>query len=192
VTAPAHDLVATPSQTVGPFFHFGITTDVRLGRMAGETTPGERIRVRIRVTDGEGAPLPDAMIELWQTDGAGVYLGRPDGADDEPGASFRGWGRMPTGTDGVCEFDTIRPGAITVGHGVRAASHINVCVFARGLLRHLFTRIYFAGDPAIPDDPTMRFVPEDRRHTLLATEAEGAWFFEVRLQGADETVFFDL
>jgi protocatechuate 3,4-dioxygenase alpha subunit len=185
VTNRDDDLVATASQTVGPFFDFGLTTpNAALGQMAGPDTPGERIRLRIRVYDGEGAVVPDAVVELWQADASGAF----------PGV----WGRQGTDVDGACEFHTVRPGA------AEGASHINVCLFARGLLRHIFTRIYFAGDPALSADPVLALVPEARRQTLLAhaesrpeglryTTADGdTWVFELRLQGEHETVFFDL
>ncbi len=174
--------VATPSQTVGPFFHVGLTANPTLGSVVPEGTAGERVRLLVRVVDADSAPVPDAMIEIYQADAAGYY-GQPP---------FTGFGRLPTGEDGTCVFHTIRPGAVPVGV---QAPHVNVCVFARGLLRHLYTRIYFAGDVGLESDPLMALVPPDRRHTLLATPAHGqpdAWEFTIRLQGPDETVFFDL
>lgn len=174
--------VATPSQTVGPFFHFGLTADSALGTLVPDGVSGERLRLQVRVLDGDGEPVPDAVIELYQADGAGAYRQPP----------FTGIGRLPTGEDGACVFDTVRPGAVSVG---AQAPHVNVCVFARGLLRHLYTRIYFAGDVGLESDPLMTLVPADRRQTLLATPAagqSGTWQFTIRLQGEDETVFFDL
>ena len=107
---------------------------------------------------------------------------------------FTGFGRLPTDEHGLCEFDTILPGPVPAGDGKHQASHINVCVFARGLLRHLYTRIYFDGDPALAADPLLSLVPADRRGTLVARQCEGlpVWDFTIRLQGDDETVFFDL
>lgn len=181
------DLVASPSQTVGPFFDFGMTLpNTALGQMAGPDTAGERILLRIRVYDGEDAPVPDAMVELWQADASGAYPGVPDREPATPGLAFLGWGRLGTNEAGACEFHTIRPGA------VQGASHINVCLFARGLLRHVFTRIYFAGDPALSGDPVLALVPEERRETLLARLERDVWVFDLRLQGEGETVFFDL
>jgi len=174
--------VATGSQTVGPFFHFGLTSNAALGSMAAPGVAGERIRLRIQVLDRDAAPVPDAMIELYQADASGTYGQAP----------FTGFGRLPTAEDGTCVFETIRPGAVAMG--VQAA-HVNVCVFARGLLRHLYTRIYFAGDVGLESDPVMAHVPAERRHTLLATraaEGNATWEFVVRLQGQDETVFFDI
>lgn len=161
--------VATGSQTVGPFFHFGLTSQPN-GRMIDRFPQGgEAIRLVIRVSDGDGEPVSDAMIELWQ---AGVF------------------GRLATTADGSCEFETLRPGTDKATH----APHINVCVFARGLLRQLQTRIYFAGDAGLGSDPVLALVPEDRRPTLIAhpdPADAGVWNFDIRLQGSDETVFFD-
>ena len=192
MTTSNDGLVATSSQTVGPFFHFGLATDPRLGQMTGPATPGDRIRLRVRVIDGAGEPLPDALVELWQADAAGRYVDSPDHGDGDPGQAFRGWGRLPTNASGECEFATIRPGATTAGDGRPQASHINVCLFARGMLRHIFTRLYFAGDPMLPADPVLALVPESRRATLVAHQSDGVWTFDIRLQGDRETVFFDL
>ena len=163
-------LVATASQTVGPFFEFALAPQ-RDGRMTNRGPAGETIRLRITVTDGDGQNVTDAMLELSQ-----------------PG----GFGRMATDGSGGCEFETVRPSAAS---GSSGAPHIAVCVFARGLLRQLHTRIYFAGDAALPSDPVLALVPEDRRETLLAhpdPQAPGRWQFALRLQGEQETVFFDV
>lgn len=186
-------LVASPSQTVGPYLHIGLDTEPLHGCMVGPATAGERIRVRIRVTDGAGVAVPDALVELWQADASGSYVDAADHQNAGPGHAFRGWGRRPTRADGWCEFETIRPGATATPDGGRQASHINVCLFARGMLRHIFTRLYFANDPLLGDDPVLALVPVDRRETLLATpDGDGAWVFEIRIQGEGETVFFDL
>jgi protocatechuate 3,4-dioxygenase, alpha subunit len=179
--APRERPVATPSQTVGPFFHFGLTTNAGLGVVAPPAA-GTPMRLRVTVLDGEGAPVPDAMIELYQADAQGVYARAP----------FTGFGRLPTGEDGSCVFETIRPGAVADGRGGLQAPHVNVCLFARGLLRHLYTRIYFAGD-ALEGDPILALVPEERRQTLVASPGDdGAFAIAVRLQGEQETVFFDV
>jgi protocatechuate 3,4-dioxygenase alpha subunit len=167
-------LVATPSQTVGPFFHVGLTRETD-ARMAGPLA-GEEIRVLIQVTDGDGRAVADAVIELWQAGAA------------SPMSAF---GRLPTGEDGRCEFVTVRPERDA---HAPAAPHINVCLFARGLLRHLHTRLYFDGDPALDGDAVLALVPKERRATLLAVADRaqpGLWRFHVRLQGPGETVFFD-
>lgn len=187
------DLIATPSQTVGPFFHFCLTTTAVRGRMAGPDTPGERILMRVRVVDGAGDPVPDAMVELWQADALGRY---PEPAEVTPGApagTYPSWGRLPTGDDGWCEFSTVRPGAITATNGPTQAPHINVCLFMRGLLRQVYTRIYFGGDPQLASDPVLKMVPPERRQTLVARpSAASVWQFEIHLQGPDETVFLDV
>lgn len=169
-------LVATPSQTIGPFFHFALTDSApaegHLGNMARRFAAGERVRLIVRVNDGNGDPVSDGLVELTQ---GSVY------------------GRLPTGPDGTCEFDTMRPGTTSTGDGRIQASHIDLCFFARGLLRQLQTRIYFAGDPAIENDQTLALVPLPRRATLLASpQGPAAWVFHLRLQGPAETVFFDV
>ena len=186
-----HDYVATPSQTVGPFFHFGLATQEALGRVADRSVKGEHISLRFRITDGEGCVVPDALVEIWQVDGEGAEAPRP-AAGQTP--AFSGFGRLPTREDGTCEFETIRPGRVADGQGAQA-SHINVCVFARGLMRHLHTRVYFSGDAALTHDAVLSRVPAHRRETLLArpdAERPRRWLFDLRLQGNDETVFFDV
>lgn len=185
-------LIATSSQTVGPFFHFGLTVNENLGRVASADTPGEHIRLRVRVLDGAGEPVPDAMVEIYQADAEGRY---PDSTDPRlPAGTFTGFGRLPTGADGWCQFKTIRPGPVRT-NGIEQASHVNVCLLARGLLRQIYTRIYFKDDPALATDPVLTLVPEDRRATLIAEPSAGepgTWDFVIRMQGNDETVFFDL
>jgi protocatechuate 3,4-dioxygenase, alpha subunit len=191
MTAPPIRLTHTASQTVGPFFAFALTADVRLGCLVTPATAGERMQLQVRVLDGDGAPITDAMVELYQADADGVY----SPPADPPGAGFSGFGRLGTSDGGACLFETVRPGRVSDGRGGLQASHVNVCVFARGLLRHLHTRLYFEGDPAIDRDPILGLVPIERRHTLLArrsADRPGTWTFDVRLQGTDETVFFDL
>jgi len=179
-------LVPTASQTVGPFFNFGLTTNPKLGTLAHDGVPGERIRLEFRVFDGDGAPTPgDCMIEIWQADPAGRYA-QPE---------FCGFGRLETNLNGSCTFQTVKPGRVAGPDGRWQAPHINVIVFARGLLKHLHTRVYFAAEPANAEDPVLALVSEERRATLLAQPGEGApnaWRFDIRLQGEGETVFFDV
>jgi protocatechuate 3,4-dioxygenase alpha subunit len=166
--------VATPSDASG-------------GHVRG-VSGTERIQLVVRVTDGDGQPVTDAVVEIW-------HLGEvpAEAAGAPAGVPLSGFGRLATRDDGSCEFDTVRPGRWPGGTGGAQAAHVNVCLFARGLMRHLQTRIYFAGDPALADDPVLALVPADRRGTLLARPdaATGRWVFDVRLQGAQETVFFD-
>jgi protocatechuate 3,4-dioxygenase, alpha subunit len=186
-------LVATSSQTVGPFFHFGLADNATLGCLVRDDTRGERLRLLIRVFDGDGAPVPDALIELWQADADGVYVRLQDPKDVLRPTGFCGFGRLPTGVDGACVFETIRPGAERDAQGRTQASHINVCLLARGLLRQIYTRVYFAGDPDLGSDAVLALVPEERRPSLVAQPiGPGEWGFDLRLQGDAETVFFDL
>ncbi len=189
----------TPSQTVGPYLHLGLTQG-RFGApeifdpaVTDAGAPGAFIRIEGRVLDGEGNVLPDALIETWQADGEGRY---PHPADGRPPASnsFRGFGRCPTAKDGTFHIATIKPGRVPGPNGTTQAPHINVSVLARGVVKRLFTRIYFAGDAANASDPILALVPADRRDTLLAkpdAKTPNVFRFDIRLQGAGETVFFD-
>jgi protocatechuate 3,4-dioxygenase alpha subunit len=174
-------LIATASQTVGPFFH--VAGNMDLGCVVRQAAGGQRIRLACRVIDGDGLPVPDALIELWQADTRGNY-GDP---------SFGGFGRLAADENGVCVFETVRPGRVAGLNGVPQAPHINLIVFARGLLKHLYTRVYFAGDPANADDAVLAMIPAERRETLLAQAgAPETWNFEIHLCGDRETVFFDI
>jgi len=148
----------------------------------------------IRVLDGNGEALNDAMVEIWQADSEGKYNHPDDRQAKTVDPGFLGFGRAGTGEDGSCEFETIRPGRVPGPGSALQAPHLNVAVFARGMLKQLYTRIYFAGDPANQEDPVLALVPAARRGTLLAypDAAHGGWRFNVRLQGEDETVFFDV
>ena len=155
--------------------------------------PGIHIRIEGRVLDGEGNVLPDALIETWQADGEGRYAHPADGRPPASN-SFRGFGRCPTAKDGTYHIATVKPGGVPGPSGTMQAPHLNVSVLARGVLKRLFTRIYFAGDPANASDPILALVPADRRDTLMAKpdpKAPNVFRFDIRLQGADETVFFD-
>lgn len=189
-------MVPTPSQTVGPFFSFGLTE----GRgcvscIADPQAKGERVRLVCRVLDGDGAPVPDAMIEVWQADADGRYHHPDDPQYARADPACRGFGRMGTSEDGICEFETIKPGRVRGPVGVSQAPHLNLTVFARGLLKQVYTRAYFANDPANREDPVLALVPEERRETLMAQlgdRGEGRWQFEIHLQGEHQTVFFDV
>jgi protocatechuate 3,4-dioxygenase alpha subunit len=186
-------LTATSSQTVGPFFNFGLTQDASLGCLARPDTPGEHITLRIRVADGDGAPVPDALIELWQADANGHYVRPPDAASASAAPGFCGFGRLATDADGTSVFKTIRPGRVPDGRGGTQPPHINVCLFARGLLRQVYTRIYLAEGTDLEADPILTLVPANRRATLVARRSEpSTWTFDIKLQGENETVFFDL
>src|SRR5689334_2099969 len=184
----------TASQTVGPFFSFSLTANP-LGQMRQPQASGDAIRLVIRLFDGEGAPIPDGIIELWQADATGKYEHPEDTQPAIPDAAFCGFGRLGTDPMGTCVFETIRPGRVPGLGETRQAPHINVIVLARGMLLPLFTRIYFAGDSANPEDAALSAVPEDRRSTLLAqpdATRTATWTFDIHLSGRRETVFFDL
>lgn len=191
----------TPSQTVGPYFNIGLTPGDRYGFTAlvgddlvTEDTVGDVIRIEGRVIDGDGVPVPDAMVEIWQADGSGRYSG---GAGvPPPNTTFKGFGRAECDLDGRYGFRTVKPGRMPGPEGKEQAPHVNVGVFARGILRRMFTRIYFAGESANNDDPILALVPAERRGTLIAqhdgtVDGMPRYVFDVRLQGEDETVFFE-
>ena len=184
----------TPSQTLGPFFSFSLTAKP-LGQMRQSETAGEPVHLSIRLFDGEGTPVPDGIIELWQADAAGKYEHPEDKQPHSADPTFCGFGRMATDAAGTCLFETIRPGRVPGVPKSSQAPHINVIVLARGMLLPLFTRIYFAGDPANSEDSVLAMVAEDRRPTLFAQPdagRPGTWNFDIRLCGDRETVFFDL
>jgi protocatechuate 3,4-dioxygenase alpha subunit len=186
------DLTPTPSQTVGPYLHLGLTDSRSISRVAGDAAKGERVWLTFRVLDGDGVPVPDAMIELWQADSDGNYAHQDSSAD---GTSFRGFGRLATAEDGACTFETIKPGRVPGPGETVQAPHISVSILGRGILKRLSTRLYFAGEPANAADPILALVPENRRATLLAQPDPARtsnWIFEAHLRGEGETVFFDV
>jgi protocatechuate 3,4-dioxygenase, alpha subunit len=187
----------TASQTVGPFFHDCLLrADAHRPTLATPATPGEHIRIEGRVLDGDGAPVPDAMIEIWQANAAGRYNHPLDNRDLPLDEAFTGYGRTATDAEGRFWFATVKPGRVPYDSTTMQAPHICVAVFGRGLLNHLYTRLYFADDPTAASDPILLRVPEQRRGTLLARREEHAgatiYCFDIVLQGAGETVFFNL
>lgn len=187
-------LITSASQTIGPYYAFALTTNPALGLMAHPGAKGERIQLVLRVRDGEGGAVADSMLELWQADAGGKYRHEEDTQAKEFDPAFEGFGRLGTNKEGEATFETVKPGAVPGPDGRPQAPHINVTVFARGVLLHLYTRIYFAGDPANETDAVLSQVPEERRETLLAHQdrkTPGLWRFEIRLCGERETVFFD-
>jgi protocatechuate 3,4-dioxygenase alpha subunit len=156
---------------------------------------GERIRVEGRVFDGDGAPVPDCMLEIWQADAQGRFSD-PQDQRALPNSSFRGFGRCGTDGNGGYAFDTIKPGIVPDPDGKPQAPHLVLAVFARGMLLHLYTRIYFGGEVANAADPVLALVPADRRATLIAARKPGTgnavYCLDVRLQGDNETVFFEV
>ncbi|MCZ7660265.1 MAG: protocatechuate 3,4-dioxygenase subunit alpha [Xanthobacteraceae bacterium] len=192
----------TPSQTVGPFFAFGLTpnrnyawVDTFSNNLVTPDAAGERIRIEGRVTDADGAPINDAMIEIWQADAQGRYA-HPRDSRALPNAAFKGFGRAGTDADGVYAFDTIKPGPVPGPDGAPQAPHVLLAFYSRGLLTHLYTRIYFADEAANGRDPILALVPADRRRTLAAKREERGdltvYRFDISFQPESETVFFDV
>jgi protocatechuate 3,4-dioxygenase alpha subunit len=182
-------LVLTPSQTVGPYFSIGLSWED--GPLAVDEGTDGAIRLCGRVSDGNGDPVPDAMVESWQADRDGRFAhpDDPRGAATSPG--FRGFARAATDAGGAWEILTVKPGRVPCPGGPPQAPHIDLSVFARGLLNRVVTRVYFDDEAdANAADPVLNGVAQDRRDTLLARHTEDGYRFDVRLQGPDETVFF--
>jgi protocatechuate 3,4-dioxygenase alpha subunit len=188
-------LIPIPSQTVGPFFRIGLSGPRAVQQIAAAGVKGERVKLVVTVFDAEDQPIHDCLIETWQANADGKY-NHPDDQQERPlDPAFRGFGRQATDQNGVCSFETIKPGRVPGPKGTQQAPHLAVSVFSRGMLNRLPTRIYFAGDPANEQDPILALVPKERRATLLARPVEGergAWQFTIRFGGTDETVFFDV
>lgn len=183
----------TPSQTVGPFLAIGLPwPDGPEAVPAG--TPGA-IMIEGRVLDGAGEPVPDALVETWQADPDGRF-DHPDDPRGRAGCSvpgFRGFARSATAPDGSYHVVTLRPGPLPCPDGGTEAPHLDVSVFARGLLDRVVTRIYLDDEPdANAADPVLSAIDPDRRATLIATGGGGRFRFDIRLQGENETVFFDV
>lgn len=186
-------LEATTSQTVGPFFSIGMSR-LNQTELAGPGVSGKRITIEGRVIDGDGKPVPDAVLEVWQANSQGKYAHEEDKQDKPVDPGFTGFGRIPTDERGAFRFTTIQPGAVPGPDGNSQAPHIVVSVFMRGLLRRLVTRIYFPGDPGNAVDFALSHVDAPRRGTLIANNSVGrpeTLEWNVVLQGPDETVFFD-
>jgi protocatechuate 3,4-dioxygenase, alpha subunit len=189
----ADRLGLTASQTVGPFLSIGLTWDD--GPDVVPTGTDSAVEISGRLYDGDGAPVPDGLVETWQADAAGRFMhpDDPRGASAPTPAGFRGFGRCPTDGDGRWQVRTVKPGPLPTPDGRVEAPHIDVSVFARGLLDRVVTRIYFPDESAANDaDPVLAGVEPARRHTLVATPRGDMLQFDIHLQGADETVFFDL
>jgi protocatechuate 3,4-dioxygenase alpha subunit len=181
----------TTSQTVGPFFTIGLTW-LNRDVLADAGVTGERVTIAGRVLDGDGKPVPDAMIEIWQANSHGKYAHPEDQQDKPLEAGFTGHGRISTDDHGNFRFTTIKPGRVPGPEGKEQAPHLAVSVFMRGLLRRLVTRIYFPDEPGNAADFVLNLVEPGRRATLIAKKTgSGALEWNVVLQGLEETVFFD-
>lgn len=186
-------LLLTASQTVGPFVAISFEK-TRVEDVAPPGVSGTRVAIRGRVLDGDGKPVSDAVIETWQANAHGKYAHPDDVQEKLVEASFKGFGRVLTDSDGGFRLATIKPGPVPGPGGAVQAPHIVAIVFMRGLLKHLVTRIYFPDDPRNADDPVLNAVASERRATLIARNLNGEpglleW--NVVLQGEHETVFFD-
>jgi protocatechuate 3,4-dioxygenase alpha subunit len=182
----------TPFQTVGPFFHFGLV--INGGEtLAQPSTAGRHIVVEGNVRDGAEQPVPDAIVEVWQANAAGRYRHPEDTQDAPLDPSFDGFGRIATDAAGHFAFTTVFPGRVTgPGEGLQAP-HLAIGILGRGLLTRLITRVYFEGEPSNAEDHILALVPEERRSTLVARPTgPDRYRFDIVLQGANETVFFDL
>jgi protocatechuate 3,4-dioxygenase, alpha subunit len=189
------DLTPLPSQTVGPYFQIAMTGPRMISRIAGPKAKGERLKLVCTVFDAQGVPVPDGAIEIWQANAEGKYNHPSDKQDKPIDPNFLGFGRQSTDDDGMCTFETIRPGRVPGWKGRQQAPHLEVSVMARGVLKRLATRIYFADDPANDADPALALVPSARRGTLIAQPIPGepgAWRHDIHLCGKKETVFFDV
>ncbi|HUO73185.1 MAG TPA: protocatechuate 3,4-dioxygenase subunit alpha [Solirubrobacteraceae bacterium] len=182
----------TPSQTVGPYFAIGMPFPSGPFAVADDA-PGA-IRITGTVYDGAGTPVPDSLIETWQADADGRFADLHGYGGDSEGSGFRGFARCgQEDGDGSFELVTVKPGAVPGPGTTMQAPHIDVSVFARGMLHRCVTRIYFADEAdANAGDPVLATVPADRRETLLAQPTDGGYRFDIHLQGPGETVFFDL
>lgn len=199
----------TPSQTVGPFFAYGLTPKGRCdwdpngsyswknsveSNLITPDASGTRIRIEGVVHDGDNLPINDCMLEIWQADAQGRYADPRAGAKSN--AQFKGFGRSATDKAGLFVFDTIKPGSVAGPGGARQAPHIMLAIFSRGMLRQVYTRLYFDDEAGNATDPILTLVPVDRRGTLIAKKRAGTdpavYRFDIRVQGGDETVFFDI
>lgn len=184
----------TPSQTAGPFFHIGLI-DGDENNLVTPQTAGERITIEGRVLDGDGERVLDALVEIWQADAQGIFDHPADPRREQADEHFRGFGRSDTAGDGTFWFKTVKPGPVPWDEETMQAPHINVCVFARGMLIHAVTRLYFSDESANERDPVLSAVDAERRPTLIARRVESedlpTYRLDIHLQGEQETVFFD-
>lgn len=202
------ELKETPSQTGGPYVHIGLLpkqANIEVfehnfhNNLVQEQTQGERIRLEGQVFDGLGLPLRDVLVEIWQADANGIYPSQADIQGKTVDPHFQGWGRAGADFEtGVWHFDTIKPGAVPGRKGTTQAPHIALIIFARGINIGLNTRIYFEDEAeANAQDPVLKGIEwAPRRQTLVAKREERdgqiVYRFDIRVQGENETVFFDI
>lgn len=187
----------TPSQTVGPYFAYALTPtryplhEIFTTDLTGPGVEGTKVTLTGRVLDGDGVGVSDAMVEIWQADAKGSLEHSTLGSG-KSNSGFKGFGRAESTPDGAYHFTTVKPGRVPGADGKPQAPHLGVTVFARGMLTHLFTRIYFEDEASNAEDAVLKLVPDDRRHTLIAKKVgDNAYQLDIRIQGGDETVFFE-
>ncbi len=184
---------ATPSQTIGPFFHYALPFSGG-DTLTNEATLGERITIEGRIVDANGAPVNDALIEIWQANCQGRYHHPEDAQEKQLDPNFTGFGRTPTDEAGWFRFHTIKPGPVPGPNGTDQAPHILISVVGRGILKRMATRLYFPDEAANDSDPILALVPLERRRTLIAERQDGGSVYrlDIILQGENETVFFEI
>jgi len=193
----------TPAQTIGPFAAPVMTpnepgkVNYAWRQLVGNdlVTPdavGDRIRIEGRMLDGDDAPVDGILFEIWQADGRGRYAHPRD--PNRSNAAFKGFGRAESDLSGRFAFDTVKPGRVAGPNGTMQAPHLLVAIHMRGILSHLFTRIYFSDEASNADDPILALVPAERRDTIIAARDPSSAIYRIdfRIQGTRETVFFDL
>ena len=185
------ELGITPAQTAGPYLRIGLLRNILTPNVVDPSDP-RAIRIRGRLTDAAGDGVPDGMIETWQANAAGRYRHPADERDEVPlEDGFAGFGRSGTEDDGRFEIVTVKPGRVPWADGGLQAPHIGVTVFARGLLKHAVTRLYFPDETeANAEDPVLSRLPPAQRDTLVAVAEDGALRFDICLQGPSHTTFF--
>ncbi len=195
--------IQSPSQTIGPYFAYGLVPEaygregIAGSRLVAADTQGQHITIEGRVRDGEGAPVDDALVEIWQANAQGRYRHAADKRGGIPlDDSFSGFGHTGTGKDGAFRFETIKPGRVPGQGNALQAPHIGIIIFARGMLVHAYSRLYFSDEAgANAEDPVLCTLDGARRATLIAKRQETPsgplYRFDIRLQGENETVFFD-
>lgn len=182
----------TPSQTIGPFY-WGTIVKTYRAELAPPGVAGERMQLALTLHDANNAIVPDGLFEIWQANSHGRYNHPEDRRNLPLDAGFEGYGRASTDVTGTAHFSTVRPGRVPWPAGGMQAPHVNVSIFARGVLNRLATRVYFDGDPANVEDPVLKMLPGDRRAGLMAKrDGNGTWHLPIYLGGAKETVFFDI
>ncbi|MGI8627907.1 MAG: protocatechuate 3,4-dioxygenase subunit alpha [Geodermatophilaceae bacterium] len=188
MTAPM--LLSTPAQTVGPYLSIGMTWEQ--GEYVVPEGSANSFWIRGRLLDGDGEPVPDGLVETWQADQDGAF-GHANPGVEPAGKGFRGFGRSLTGPDGAYAIHTLKPGAVSDDEGGMQAPHLDVSVFARGLLHRVVMRFYFGDETtANAQDPVLASLPDEAARSTLIAQPDGAggYILDIRLQGDNETVFF--